>query len=88
MDNITLSVESLTKSFICFSLIVFISTRIYFAVFTENVKYILVDINTINEKQINDFVKDSTESVILSTYYHQNDIQYWCIKNNNNFTRI
>ena len=59
-----------------------------YAVFTENAKYILVDINTINEKQINDFVKDSTESVILSIYYHQNDIQYWCIKNNNNFTRI
>ena len=59
-----------------------------YAVFTENVKYILVDISTINEKQINDFLNDSTESVVLTIYYHQNNIQYWGIKNNNNFTRI
>jgi hypothetical protein len=59
-----------------------------YAVFTENAKYILVDINTINEKQINDFLSDSSKSVVLSVYFHQNDIQYWCIKNNNHFTRI
>jgi hypothetical protein len=59
-----------------------------YAVFTENTKYILVDINTINEKQINDFLSDSSKSVVLSVYFHQNDIQYWCIKNNNHFTRI
>ena len=59
-----------------------------YAVFTENAKYILVDVNTVNEKQRNDFLNDSTKSIILSIYFHQNNIQYWCIKNNNNFTRI
>jgi hypothetical protein len=59
-----------------------------YAVFTEKTKYILTDINAINEKQINDFISDSSESVVLSIYYHKNNIQYWCIRNNNNFTRI
>ena len=59
-----------------------------YAVFTENAKYILVDINNINDKQKTDFLSDSSENVVLSIYYHQNNIQYWCIKNNNNFTRI
>lgn len=59
-----------------------------YAVFTENVKYILVDINSVNENQKNTFISDSSESVILSIYYHLNNVQYWGIKNNNNFTRI
>ena len=59
-----------------------------YAVFTEKTKYILVDINDITEKQKDDFIISCAENVVLSIYFHENGIQYWCIKNSNSFTRI
>lgn len=59
-----------------------------YAVFTDNSKYVLSDISKINDNQKKVFLRNSSDSLVLSVYFHQGGKQYWYVKNNNNFTRI
>ena len=59
-----------------------------YAVFTDNTRYILTDISKISDVQKEVFLKNSSNNVVLSVYFHQDGKQYWYVKNNNNFTRI
>lgn len=60
-----------------------------YAVFNFNCRYILTDINTIQEKERTEFIEnlDDTDTN-LSIYFKEDGIQLWCIKTNEQFTDI
>ena len=59
-----------------------------YAAFVDNAKYILKDIHYFSNSQKETFLKNNSLNDIITIYFHQNTVQYWCIKNSNNFTRI
>lgn len=59
-----------------------------YAVFTDKSIYILRDISKITEIQIENFLKNNSINDILTTYFNEDGLCLWCIKNNNTFTRI
>lgn len=59
-----------------------------YAVFTLYDKYILRDINHVNEEQKNAFFTKYENLDIISIYFHEYSIAFWSIKSPNNFTRL
>ena len=59
-----------------------------YAVFIDNTKYILKDIVNITSLQKQIFLNNTFKENVLTIYFRQNNIQLWCVKNSNNFTRI
>ena len=59
-----------------------------YAAFIEKVRYIVNDIHHLENYQKKIFFNNNSLYDIITIYFHQNSVQYWCIKNSNNFTRI
>ena len=61
-----------------------------FAVFIENTRYILKDdITNISEEEKKLYIQEFQEDLdVLSVYFHENNIQLWCIKSTEIFTEI
>jgi hypothetical protein len=67
--------------------VVAISKR--YAIFTFDCRYILTDINNIQEKEKEDFIKNLEDNdTNLSIYFKEGGIQLWCIKTSEQFTNI
>ena len=59
-----------------------------YAVFIENARYILQDLNEITENQKQTFLDKETNQNILTIYFSYYNRQLWCIKNRHYFSRI
>ena len=61
-----------------------------YAVFIENPKYILKeDLINLSEEEKTEFIQDFQEDLdVLTVYFHENNIQLWCIKSTEIFTEI
>lgn len=54
----------------------------------EPATYILKDISTISQEQKDNFIKKYQDQDIVTLYFHENNIQYWCIKSTHLFLRL
>ena len=59
-----------------------------YGVFTFDCKYIVTDINTIQDKDEFTTNLDNDDDDNLSIYFKENGIQFWCIKTSEQFTNI
>jgi hypothetical protein len=59
-----------------------------YAVFIDKTKYILKEISNVTKEEQIIFINNSLNEDVVSIYFHQENTQFWCVKNSNNFTRI
>ena len=60
-----------------------------YAIFpVEPAKYLWKDISTITQEQKDEFTKKIQDVDVVTLYFHENNIQYWCIRNTSNFLRL
>jgi hypothetical protein len=59
-----------------------------YAVFIEKSKYILKDISIVTKEEQEIFINNNINEDVVTIYFHQENNQYWCVKNSNNFTRV
>jgi hypothetical protein len=59
-----------------------------YAVFTLYDKYILRDISKLSEEHKEAFMKKYEHLDVISIYFQEGGIPFWCIKNPNNFTKL
>jgi hypothetical protein len=59
-----------------------------YVLFTENANYILKDISEITEQQIDTYNEIISSNDVVTTYYNDNGLSFWCVRNILDFTRI
>ena len=60
-----------------------------YAIFTvEPAKYLWKDISTISQEQKEEFTKKIQDVDVVTLYFHENNIQYWCIRNVANIFKL
>jgi hypothetical protein len=60
-----------------------------YAIFTvEPAKYLWKDISTISQEQKEEFTKKIQDVDVVTLYFHENNIQYWCIRNVANILKL
>lgn len=60
-----------------------------YAIFSiEPAKYLWKDISIISQEQKDEFTKKIQDIDIITLYFHENNIQYWCIRNVANIIRL
>jgi hypothetical protein len=60
-----------------------------YAIFTvEPAKYLLKELSTITQEQKDVFIKKIQNIDVVTLYFHENNIQYWCIRNTSLFLRL
>lgn len=50
--------------------------------------FILKDISTISQEQKDEFFKKYQDQEVVTLYFHENNIQYWCIKSTHLFLKL
>jgi hypothetical protein len=59
-----------------------------YALFTVNANYILRDVSQCTQQQIDSFLEKNMTKENLATYYNDNGLCLWCVKNSDSFTRL
>lgn len=60
-----------------------------YAIFpVEPAKYLWKDISTITQEQKDEFTKKIQDVDVVTLYFHENNIQYWCMRNTASFLRL
>ena len=60
-----------------------------YAIFAiEPAKYLLKDISIISQEQKDEFTKKIQDIDVVTLYFHENNIQYWCIRNVANIIKL